>query len=86
MMQQNNNLIEYLNNNEQAKCLLLVSLISTDTLINAESCEKSLLEINKLIDDVSTANIPEEDKADWYDRLETSKRIVEQDLLMYETN
>ena len=59
--------------------LLLVSLISSDTLTDLEACEKSKKTTEEILAVLPEANIPEEDKKKYEDYLKRGLEIIERD-------
>lgn len=59
--------------------LLLVSLISSDTLINLEACEKSKKKTGEILSILPETNIPEEDKRKYENYLKRGLKIIERD-------
>ena len=59
--------------------LLLVSLISSDTLTDLEACEKSKKTTEEILAILPEANIPEEDKKKYEDYLKRGLKIIERD-------
>lgn len=74
------NFIEKLHENGMLN-LLLVSLISSDNLIDIDSCEKSLNEMNKFIEKTKEANIPDKEK--YLDMMYKGVEIIERDLNIF---
>ena len=66
--------------------LFLVSLISSDTLVDIESCEQSLFTINSTLTALPEANIPEEEKTKAVEMLQKGIKIVERDMKMFQQN
>lgn len=59
--------------------LYLVSLISSDTLLTVEDCERSMSQVLELEKVLPYADIPEEDKKKGMKYIERSKKIIERD-------
>lgn len=59
--------------------LLLVSLISSDTLTDLEACEKSKKTTEEILAILPEVNIPEEDKKKYEDYLKRGLEIIERD-------
>ena len=59
--------------------LLLVSLISSDTLADLEACEESKKTTEEILSVLPEANIPEEDKKKYEDYLKRGLEIIERD-------
>lgn len=68
---------------DEQMCLIIVSLMSADTLINEEACHESLRLVNQIIDAIKTANITEERRSSWLNRAEASKSVISGDLEMF---
>jgi hypothetical protein len=61
-----NELIETLHENGMMY-LYLVSLISADTLISVENCDKSIHQLNLIMDNLPSSNIPDDKKSEYLD-------------------
>ena len=72
------NLIETLHENGMMY-LYLASLISADTLISVENCNKSIHQLNMIIDNLRDSNIPEEEKNKYLGYCEDGLLICERD-------
>lgn len=59
--------------------LLLVSLISSDTLTDLEACEESKKTTEEILAILPEVNIPEEDKKKYEDYLKRGLEIIERD-------
>jgi len=59
---------------------ILVSLLSSDTLLSKENCEKSLEMTNKIIKALSEADISELKRTRWLEYAKESKEIISRDL------
>jgi len=59
--------------------LLLVSLISSDTLTDLEACEESKKTTEEILSVLPEVNIPEEDKKKYEDYLKRGLEIIERD-------
>ena len=59
--------------------LLLVSLISSDTLTDLEACEKSKKTSEEILAILPETNIPEKDKKKYEDYLKRGLKIIERD-------
>jgi hypothetical protein len=59
--------------------LLLVSLISSDTLTDLEACEESKKTTEEILAILPEVNIPEEDKKKYEDYLKRGREIIERD-------
>ncbi len=59
--------------------LLLVSLISSDTLTDLEACEESKKTTEEILAILPETNIPEEDKKKYEDYLKRGLEIIERD-------
>lgn len=59
--------------------LYLASLISADTLISVENCNKSIHQLNMIIDSLRDSNIPEEEKNKYLVYCEDGLLICERD-------
>ena len=57
----------------------LVSLISADTLVSAENCEKSIYQLNLVIESLADAEIPDVDKEKYLDYCKKGIEICEND-------
>lgn len=57
----------------------LVSLISADTLISVENCEKSIYQLNLTKKSLEEAEIPDVDKAKYLDYCKNGLEICEKD-------
>lgn len=68
---QENNLLDF----------YLVSLISSDTLITIEDCEKSLDKIKEVKEHLITANI--DNKEQYADMIDKGEEIIKRDLEMF---
>ena len=60
--------------------LMLGSLISSDSLLSVEDCETSLEQLEKLNEDLKTANIEEEKKKEYQEFIDKGFEIVKRDL------
>lgn len=70
-------------NNEDSKMvfyLMFVGLISSDTCIDEESCEESLDNLIILKSGLEEANIPEDFKEEFSEKIEMGIGIVQRDL------
>lgn len=74
---ENGNIIERLAKDELLN-LVLVSLISSDTLIDIDSCEKSLFKMLIYRDEIKTANI--ENKNFYVKMIDEGIEIIEREL------
>ena len=64
--------------------LVLVSLISSDTLINVESCKRSIDLIEELLKEVPMAEIPEDEKERSLGVLQEGLAIAKRDLAAFQ--
>lgn len=64
--------------------LVLVSLISSDRLVNSEECEKALIKLKELEKDFETANI--KNKEFYKKFFIDGKEIIERDLENFKKN
>lgn len=62
---------------------ILASLISADTLINEESCEKSMKEMKKYISAIDDTNIESEKKDKYKKLMKEGLEIIRRDLILY---
>lgn len=63
---------------------ILVSLISSDTLINIESCEKSLNKMLEYQEEIKTANI--ENKDFYVNMINDGIDIIKRDMELFKNN
>ena len=64
--------------------LMLGSLISSDSLLSVEDCEKSLERLEKLNEELKTADIEEEKKQEYQDFIDRGFEIVKRDLNQFQ--
>lgn len=62
---------------------VLVSLISSDTLVDEKSCEKALKHSEEMLEGLEVAEIPEEDRKKYKEYLERGLGIIKRDLKKY---
>lgn len=60
--------------------LMLGPLISSDTLLSVKDCETSLIELERLNEDLKEANIEEEKRKEYQDFIDRGFEIVKRDL------
>ena len=63
--------------------LILGALISADTLIDKESCEKSLNKLSEYEQQTTIAHINQEEKMQILEFIRNGKKIVENDLKIF---
>lgn len=73
-----NELIETLHENGMMY-LYLVSLISADTLISVENCDKSIHQLKLIMDNLPSSNIPDDKKSEYLDYCKDGLLICERD-------
>lgn len=69
---------------EMALCLLYVGAISSDALFNVEDCDRALETIADLEIAVKDANIDDETRKEWVEKVEQARDIIERDREMFE--
>lgn len=73
-----NELIETLHENGMMY-LYFVSLISADTLISVENCDKSIHQLKLIMDNLPSSNIPDDKKSEYLDYCKDGLLICERD-------